>query len=151
MSKATILAALIPAMFVAGCASDLGSADYSRAETRRIQDVHMGVVESVRPVTIQGTRSGVGATTGAVVGGIAGSEVGQGKGAAVSAVLGAVVGGLAGQAIEQNSTRKPGLEITLRLDSGRTIAIVQQDDGEHFAPGDRVRMLESGGEARVTH
>ena len=145
---------LVPALLttvLAGCASGLGSGDYERKEARRVYEVKMGVVESVRSVKLEGTASGVGATAGGVVGGVAGSEMGGGKGKAVGAVLGAVVGGVAGAAAEEAATRKPGIEITVRLDSGRTIAVVQEDTGEKFAPGERVRMLESGGQARITH
>lgn len=139
------------AVLSAGCASGLGSGDYERREARRVYEVKMGVVENVRSVRLEGTESGVGTVAGAAVGGIAGSEIGQGKGSAVAAVLGAVVGGVAGAAAEEAVTRKSGLEITVRLDSGRTIAVVQEDTGERFAVGNRVRILESGGQARVTH
>ena len=149
MSK-LLLALLVPAL-LAGCASGLGSGDYERREARRVQEVKMGVVESVRAVKLEGTESGVGAISGAAVGGIAGSNVGGGKGSAIGAVLGAVAGGVAGKAIEESATRKPGIEITVRLDSGRTVAVVQEDTGEGFNRGDRVRMLESGGQARITH
>lgn len=149
MSK-LLLALLVPVL-LAGCASGLGSGDYERKEARRVQEVKMGVVESVRAVKLEGTESGVGTISGAAVGGIAGSSVGGGKGSAVGAVLGAVAGGVAGKAIEESTTRKPGIEITVRLDSGRTVAVVQEDTGEAFNRGDRVRMLESGGQARITH
>ena len=143
---------LLPMAIVsAGCASGLGSGDYERREARRVYEVKMGVVESVRNVRLEGTESGVGAVAGGAVGGIAGSSVGGGKGQAIGAVLGAVAGGVAGAAAEEALTRKPGLEITVRLDSGHTIAVVQEDTGERFAIGDRVRILESGGQARVTH
>lgn len=146
----TLWLLLIP-VALAGCASGKGSGDYGRAEARRVYEVKMGVVENVRAVKLEGTDSGVGPVAGAAVGGIAGSEVGHGKGSAVGAILGAVAGGLAGAAAEEGITRKPGQEITVRLDSGRTIAVVQEDTGEPFARGDRVRILESGGQARVTH
>lgn len=136
---------------VAGCVAGLGGDDYSRSEARRVHEVRMGVVDHVRQVNLEGTQSGVGATAGGVVGGVAGSSVGQGKGAAVGAVIGAVAGGVAGAAAERAVTRRPGLEITVRLDSGRLIAITQEDTGEAFAVGERVRVLESGGTARVTH
>ncbi len=148
MKRALCLLPLV--LLGAGCASGLGSGDYERREARRVYEVKMGVVENVRSVRLEGTESGVGAVTGAAVGGIAGSEIGKGKGSAVGAVLGAVVGGVAGAAAEEALTRKSGLEITVRLDSGRTIAVVQEDTGERFTVGDRVRILESGGQARVT-
>jgi len=146
----TLCLFLIP-VALAGCAGGKGSDDYERAETRRIYEVKMGVVESVRAVKLEGTGSGVGTAAGAAVGGIAGSGAGHGKGSAVGAVIGAVIGGIGGAAAEEGITRKAGQEITVRLDSGRTIAVVQEDTGEKFAQGDRVRLLESGGQARVTH
>lgn len=132
-----------------GCAPGLSGRDYSRDQVRREQAVRMGVVESVREVQIEGTRSSIGPAAGAVVGGIAGSTVGQGRGAAVGAILGSVAGGVAGQAAEQAVTRQTGLEITIKLDSGGLIAITQAAD-ESFVPGDRVRVLSDGGVSRVS-
>jgi outer membrane lipoprotein SlyB len=142
---------LLVALLLAGCASGLGSRDYERAEARRVYEVKMGVVENVRAVQLEGTKSGIGTVGGAAVGGIAGSTIGSGKGSAIAAVLGAVAGGVAGAAAEEAVTKQPGLEITVRLENGRTLAITQADDGEKFNVGDRVRILESGGQARVTH
>jgi len=140
---------LIPAL-LAGCASGRGGDDYERSEARRVYEVKMGVVEHVRAVKLEGTESGIGAAAGGLVGGIAGSSVGSGRGSSIAAVLGAVVGGIAGAATEEGTTRKAGVEVTLRLDSGRTIAIVQEDKGEQFVVGERVRLLESRGQARIS-
>lgn len=141
---------ILAALLATGCASGLGGSDYERADARQVYDVKMATVEAIRSVKIEGTESGIGATAGTVVGGVAGSNVGQGKGAIVGSVLGAVVGGLAGSAVEEGATRQTGLEITVTLDGGRTIAIIQADKGEDFRVGDRVRILQSGGEARVS-
>lgn len=145
----TMLAAGCATTLLTGCAPSLSGDVYSRDQARREQSVRFGVVEFVREVLIEGTRSGVGATAGAVVGGIAGSTVGQGRGSQVGAVVGAVAGGVAGQAGEQAVTRKTGLEITVRLDNGALIAVVQEADQE-FRPGDRVRVLRDAGTTRVT-
>ncbi len=112
-------------------------------------NVRMGVVESVRPVTIEGTQSGVGAVAGGAVGGVAGSTVGKGKGSTIGSVVGAVIGGVAGQAIEERTTKKEGLEITVKLDSGQLIAVTQEAD-EQFQTGDRVRILSGSGISRVS-
>ena len=135
-------------VILSGCAPGMSGRDYSREQARREQAVRMGVVESVREVQIEGTRSGVGPAAGAVVGGVAGSTIGQGRGAAVGTVLGAVAGGVAGQAAEQAATRQTGLEITIKLDNGRLIAVTQAAD-ESFRPGDRVRVLSDGSTTRV--
>jgi outer membrane lipoprotein SlyB len=63
-------------------------------------------------------------------------------------LAGAVAGGLAGGAIEQGVTRKKGVEITIKLDSGREIAFTQQA-GADLRVGDRVRVLSEGGVDRV--
>lgn len=145
-----IPAGFVAVLMLAGCAGGLGGGDYERAQTRGVQEVQMGVVESVREVKIEGTKSGVGPAAGAVVGGVAGSEIGHGKGAIVGSVLGAVAGGVAGAAVEEGTTRQKGLEITVKLDGGRMIAVTQAAD-EQFKVGDRVRVLSGGGVTRVTH
>lgn len=144
----TMLVAAIVSL--AGCASGTGGKDYSRAQTRTVQEVQMGIVESVREVNIEGTKTPIGAGAGAVVGGVAGSTVGSGKGSVVGAAVGAVLGGLGGAAVEEGVTRNKGVEITVKLDSGRLIAITQSAD-ETFQVGDRVRVLSGGGTTRVSH
>ncbi|MGH8725956.1 MAG: glycine zipper 2TM domain-containing protein, partial [Burkholderiales bacterium] len=102
-----------------------------------------------RKVVLQGSQSGAGAVAGGVTGGVAGSGVGQGRGSAAAAVLGGVAGGVVGNTVEEKMTRKDAFEITVRLDSGELRAIVQEADQE-FQPGQRVRLLTSGGITRVT-
>ncbi|MHB1245684.1 MAG: outer membrane lipoprotein [Sulfuriferula sp.] len=140
---------LLAALTLSGCASGLGSRDYSRNQARSVQQVQTGVVVDVRNVNIEGTKTPIGTGAGAVVGGLAGSQLGRGNGSIAGAVLGAVAGGFAGSAVEEGVTRQKGLEITVRLDSGRTIAVTQGAD-EYFRPGDRVRVLSEGGTTRVT-
>lgn len=147
----TFAIALVAAstLLLTGCPAGLGGADYSRDQARTVQEVQMGVVESVRQVNIEGTRTPVGAGAGAVVGGVAGSTLGGGRGSIIAATAGAVLGGVGGAAAEEALTRQTGIEITVRLDSGRMIAITQAAD-EQFAIGDRVRVLSGGGVTRVT-
>jgi outer membrane lipoprotein SlyB len=137
-------------LMLGGCMSTLTGDSYSRDDARRPQTVQFGMVEYVRPVVIEGTKTGIGAVTGAAVGGIGGSTIGGGKGAAVATVLGAVAGGVAGGMAEQGATKKQGVEITVRLDSGQIVAIVQQaTPTATFNVGDRVRVLTLNGETRV--
>lgn len=150
MKARTLLAGIAAAAALAGCASRESSNVYGAHEAQREQTVRFGTVESVRQVEIQGRRSQVGTVAGGVVGGIAGSTVGHGRGSAIGAVLGGVAGGVAGSAIEEGVTKKTGLEITVKLDNGDLRAIVQEADTE-FKPGQRVRLVSSGGVTRVTH
>ncbi|MES2502942.1 MAG: glycine zipper 2TM domain-containing protein [Pseudomonadota bacterium] len=148
ISKLLVIAFL--AVLTAACASSNSGNVYKRDDARKVQTVRTGVVESVRTVKLEGTKSPVGTVAGGAIGGIAGSSVGGGRGSAIAAVIGAVVGGLVGSAAEEGITRKDGLEITVKLDGGAMIAIVQEAD-EQFNPGDRVRIVENADTSRVTH
>jgi outer membrane lipoprotein SlyB len=143
-----LLVAAVAAVTLAGCASSKSGSVYSREDARREQTVRTGVVESVRSVSIEGTKSGIGAIAGGAAGGIGGSAAGSGRASAVAAVAGAVAGGLLGAAAEEGLTRKEGVEITVRLDNGELRAIVQEAD-ETFKPGERVRLLSVNGQTRV--
>jgi outer membrane lipoprotein SlyB len=123
---------------------------YSRDEARKVQTVKTGVIEGVRQVKLEGTKSPVGTIAGGAVGGIAGGSIGGGRGSAIAAVIGAVAGGLAGSALEEGVTRKDALEITVKLDGGGLIAIVQEAD-EAFNIGEKVRIIENGQNSRVSH
>jgi outer membrane lipoprotein SlyB len=146
----TLLLTAALAVALAGCQTHESGSVYSRHEAGREQSVRFATVDSVRHVKIAGGQSQVGPIAGGAVGGIAGSTVGHGKTSAVGAVLGAVGGGVAGSAIEKAATEKDALEITVKFDNGELRAIVQEAD-EAFKPGERVRLLNSGGVTRVTH
>lgn len=150
MRQSRWLLLALAAALLGGCASGLGGGTYERGEARRAMEVEMGTVESVRQVRLEGTKTPVGTIAGGAVGGIAGSSVGGGSGRSIAMVLGAVAGGLAGSAIEEGATRSNGVEVTVQLDSGRLIAVVQEDQGENFAPGQRVRLVKDGRTTRVT-
>ena len=150
MTAAALLAALTGVSVLSGCAATSSGDVYTANQARQEMIVRMGVVESVRRVTIEGSKSGVGSVAGAVVGGVAGSTVGGGRGQGVAAVLGAVAGGVVGNIFEEQGTRKAGLEITVKLDNGQLTAITQEADQE-FLPGERVRLLTGGGVTRVSH
>jgi outer membrane lipoprotein SlyB len=149
MKVTILLASAAAATILVGCATSKSGDVYSRDEALREQNVRLATVESVRPVTIQGTRSGIGAAAGGVTGGVAGSNVGHGKGSTIAGVLGAVGGGVAGQALEEGATRKPGVEITVRLQSGELRAIVQEET-DKFVAGQKVRLLTLNGVTRVS-
>jgi outer membrane lipoprotein SlyB len=142
-------AVLILAALLASCMTRESANVYSKHETGREQLVRYATVDAVRKALIQGSQSGVGAVAGGVSGGVAGSGVGQGRGSATAAVLGGVAGGVIGNTVEEKMTRKDAFEIVLKLDSGELRAIVQEADQE-FQPGQRVKLVTSGGITRVT-
>lgn len=136
-------------VLLAGCASRTSSEVYSRDQAQRQMSVYYGTVLAVSPVTIEGTQSGAGTIAGGVVGGIAGNAVGDGHGRALATTAGAIGGALLGTAIEEGATSVDGLEITVELDNGEIIAVVQAADVPFYI-GDRVRIVRgAGGMMRV--
>ncbi|MFM9834792.1 MAG: glycine zipper 2TM domain-containing protein [Methylophilaceae bacterium] len=150
MRLSNLLLVATLSVLLAACASSNSGSVYSREDARKVQTVKTGVVESVRSVKLEGTKTPIGTAAGAVVGGVAGGSIGHGAGSTIAAVVGAVAGGIAGSAIEEGVTRKDALEITVKLDGGAMIAIVQEAD-EQFHPGEKVRIVEGGDTSRVTH
>ena len=143
------IALTLGVFLLAGCATAPWDEDGRGSKPAQAEkQEYAGVVESVREVQVESPRAGIGGPAGAVVGGTVGSGVGRGRGAAAGAVIGTVVGGVAGEAAAQTGTQ-PGLEITVKLDEGRVIAVTQPA-GEIFNPGDRVRVVSDGRSARVT-
>ena len=152
MKNSHLLLFLLVATCLSGCASNLSGDSYSRSEARTVQQVEYGIIEQLRPVRIEGTKTPIGSGAGTVVGGIAGSSVGGGKGRYVMAVIGAVAGGMAGAAIEEGVTRTQGVEVTVKMNDGHTIAIVQAlSSNERFTVGDRVRVIYGNQNTRVAH
>jgi outer membrane lipoprotein SlyB len=137
------------ALIAGGCASSTSGNVYSRKDAQKVQTVEEGEVILVREVTIEGTKSGLGGLAGGIMGFAVGGTIGGGSGKGVARAAGAVGGAAAGAAVEEKSTRQTGLEITVELDNGQVIAVVQAAD-EQFDEGDRVRVLRRpDGSARV--
>ena len=87
---------------------------------------------------------------GGGAGAAAGSTVGSGRGSQAATVAGAVAGTIAGSTLGGSVRVREVSEITVRLDSGRQL-IVLQPEGETFTPGERVRVIAGPRGSRVTH
>jgi outer membrane lipoprotein SlyB len=61
-----------------------------------------------------------------------------------------LLGGIMGHNIEYEANTLRGVEVTVLLDSGKYMAIVQEAN-EAFRAGDRVRVLSGRTSTRVTH
>ena len=134
-----------------GCVSGLEGSSYSRSEARQIQQVEFGAILSTKPVIIEGQRTDWGELSGVIIGGIAGSSVGEGKGQQIATTLGAIGGAVAASVVEEKATRVQGLELTVKMDSGKILSIVQEvDEINQFQKGQRVRILMQGSLARVS-
>lgn len=140
---------LVLTVAVSGCTLPSRGDVYSRDETRTAWEVRYGEVVDVDAVTIEGRRSGLGRVGGGFVGHEVGRTVGSGAGSRVAGAVGAVAGAVAGEAVEEGVTREKGLQITVRLDTGRTLAVVQAAD-QRFSVGEKVKVYSrSDGAARV--
>lgn len=118
-------------------------------EVGTARSVEWGKVRRVLAVNIQNDSRGVGTATGAALGGIAGSTIGGGRRAnTAGAVAGAVAGGAVGNRMARGG--RAGIEITVELESGRTIAVTQEGDVRDFRVGDRVQVASDGINTRVS-
>lgn len=135
---------------LAGCAHQSASSSvYTYGQAQREQIVRLGTVEAVRNVVIQNERSsGAGALAGGALGGVAGSSIGGGRGQILAAIGGGLLGAMAGDAVEHQTGKSGGLEITVRLDNGETRVIAQEADVA-ISAGQRVRVVSGNGPTRV--
>lgn len=133
---------------LAGCTFPSSRRTVPSAQANVLQRAELGTVTSVREVNIEGQKGQLGMYGGGLIGAAAASG-GRGVGGAVVQASGAVVGAVAGQAVEEAATRKRAQEITIRLDDGSTVTVTQESATGLFMDGDRVRVINGGGHARV--
>jgi outer membrane lipoprotein SlyB len=149
MSKLMTSLALAATLALAACATS--SPDVvQRGDAQRMSQVQDATVLSSRPVTVDGSQSGIGGVAGGVVGAIAGGSTGGRREGQVAGVLGAVAGAVVGNAIERASTREEALEIIVQLRNGERRSIIQAKGAETFNGGDPVILITTGGKTRVT-
>ena len=156
MIKKIHILILLSILALGGCATGGFSPDVvSRDAAAKSQYVQSGVIVSVRNVTIEGDRNS-GNLFGSILGAIVGSNIGGEDDETtreVGAVVGTAVGSVVGQNVGESLSRKAGVEIIIKLDTNeREISIVQEmpeDVDYSFRAGDKVRIVRSGGKARV--
>ena len=123
----------------------------SRQDAQVAAQVQDGTGISIRPVTVDGSQSGMGAAAGGIVGaavGTGGSTIQREK--IGLGVLAGVAGALAGNAIERMATKEEAFEIIVQLRNGDRRAIVQAKGNETLLAGDSVIIVTSGGKVRVS-
>ena len=144
LQKIIVFLAIIGTLFIfTGCGTSQSGRVYSQGQAQTSMSVYYGTIIELREVTIQGSNSGAGAVLGGVAGGVLGSTIGSGRGRTLATVGGALAGLAAGSAVEKKTGTKAATEFTIELDSGRMMAVVQEQDG-YFRVGDRVRLLQAG-------
>lgn len=146
----TILSLLLCLSLAGGCASQSGRS-YTTSQQRSALTIKRGQVTNIEVVRVSNDTSGIGVVGGGVAGGVIGNLFGGGKGRTLTTLGGALLGALGGAAIEKGVRDGNAYQISVLLDDGSELAIVQDMD-DTFRPGDRVRVLTSrDGTARVQH
>ena len=155
MSKSISKSMLIVSSFIilGGCSSPNPYGDaYGSADTRTIQEVYYGTVIKAEPVTIDASdqTNMIGTIAGAAIGGLLGSKVGGGTGSDIAAIGGGLLGGYAGSEAAGAAGKRNGVNLTIQLEDGQTIAIVQEANPNMiFQPGQAVQVNVEGNTARV--
>jgi outer membrane lipoprotein SlyB len=149
-ARMALAASVSASVVVLGACSTTSPDVIKPGDAQRLSQVEDAVVLSVRPVVVEGSQSGIGGATGAVLGGVSGTGMsGNNRGSAMGGVVGAVVGGVVGNAVERYGTREDALEILMQMSNGQRRAVVQAKGSETFNPGDAVILVTTGGKVRV--
>ena len=154
MNKITLILAAAFGLLLTGCAGvppmlggspSASALTYTPGQAQQAQQVMLGTVVAVQPIAIAASSTATmpGGALGALAGGYVGSRIGNGNGSKVAAVLGAIAGGLGGEAATNAAYRQAGYQVTVKLDSGQTIALAQAADAA-LRPGERVEYVSGG-------
>ncbi|WP_373819161.1 glycine zipper 2TM domain-containing protein [Glaesserella sp.] len=152
MKKCGLAAAFMSGLLLVGCANTdvYGGNVYRGDQAKEARSISYGTIVSVREVKIQAENPGIiGPVGGGVVGGIAGSAIGGGRGEALAAAVGAIAGAMIGSKVEEKASQVTALEMVIRKDDGKEIAVVQKKE-EGFVPGKRVRIVGSSSDLNVS-
>jgi len=115
-----------------------------------MQRLNLGSVVAVREVVIDGEKTYLGIAGGGSVGAAVAYPGGRpNTGDYVVQAASATVGAIVGSAVEELATRKLGQEITVQLDNGNTVVIIQEAEDGYFREGDRVQVHSGNGIASV--
>ena len=150
MKTPILLAIPLALLLPLGACETAPGGNVSQRDANTVQPVYFGTISNLQAVDIRPGSTRVGAITGAIIGGAAGSTVGGSTaGNVAGAAAGAAAGGAAGSAV-QGTSRRNGVEFTIRLDNGDTVAIVQPGNINDYRVGDRVRVTGNADNARVS-
>ncbi|MEZ0575546.1 glycine zipper 2TM domain-containing protein [Halodesulfovibrio aestuarii] len=145
-----LLLVLLALAILAGCTNRYNPNVYSGDQAMQADKISYGTITRINAVTIKDDNTGVGLVGGGVAGGVLGSQIGGGSGRVLGAVGGAIIGAAAGALAEDEFQKTNGVQITVKLDSGNSVSIVQAAEGSNYSVGQRVRVVTSpNGRARV--
>lgn len=149
MKGIKIALASISVIALSGCATGQYNPNvYQGSQANIIGGYQSGVVTAVRDVAIQDDPTGFGAVSGALIGGLIGSQVGGGSGQYIGAAIGTTAGGVFGNSVENNTARTNAQEITVQLNNGSNLVIVQGNT-QNISKGQRVKLMSNNGNYRI--
>ncbi len=130
-------------LMAAGCANSRSSLPvYDSSQVGSVIKSQGGEIVSVRDVLIKAPSTNAGSTgMGARIGSAAGRSAIFGGPAAAVGAAGAVVGEAIGGVAGARADDKVGEELTIAVEGGQTITIVQERSDPPMAPGERVRII----------
>lgn len=147
MKKFASICLLLLCFLLTNCSSS--KPNYSANSIGQVSQVEHGQIIDIQQVNIKGSDN-IGARVGGLVGGLGGALAGSGNvfTSIVASIGGAIVGGIAGGVTEDTITSSKGYQFTIKLDSGRIIAILQEDKHD-LNIGDQVTIYMSGNNTRI--
>jgi len=149
MKKIISLATFI-CLFTSCVNSSLKPDTYDRDSVQKVSNVLYGEVVSLKRVTIEG-RTKSGTIVGGLVGAAAGSQVSDSKPESeIGAVIGGAIGATLGGNVSKSIQSVEGIQLTINMDDGRTISVVQETSQYNFSIGDLVEVISTKGKTRVS-
>lgn len=144
-----IALAAVVALTACTAQESLSGSAYSRSSARKAHSVKLGTIISIEEVLIEGDGGAAGSVGGGLLGAVVGSQFGGGSTKAITGVAGGIVGAVAGSQVEHKLTQRKGIEITVQLDNGDCMVVVQEPGDDVFSIGQKVRVLHGDGQDRV--
>ena len=140
----------IALFFVLSCTNMSYQPDVvSKSDLQKQQYVVLGSIIDITKVTIEGERE-VGAAAGALIGGAAGQNVTDSEPESdIAAIIGGLVGSAVGAEVSSNLTKKDGVELLIKTETGRLVSIIQEVSKYNFKINQKVQIIKRYGKSRV--
>lgn len=143
-----VAVAIMTGVFAGATPEQKAAAEVSAAQAKIEKPVapavckRCGTVVAINTIIEKGKGTGLGVVGGAVVGGVAGHQVGNGRGNDVATAVGVIGGAFAGNEAEKSIRKTKRYEVSVRMESGSHQTFNYQTPPS-FAAGDEVKV-ESG-------
>tara|TARA_B100000945_G_scaffold311850_1_gene305617 strand:- start:404 stop:805 length:402 start_codon:yes stop_codon:yes gene_type:complete len=121
----------------------------SKSDIQKQQYVVLGSIIEITKVTIEGDRE-VGAAAGALIGGAAGQSITDSEPESdIATIIGGLVGSAVGAEVGSKLTKKDGVELLIKTDTGRLVSIIQEVSKYNFKINQKVQIIKRNGKSRV--